>query len=679
MPFYVKAKPPVVVNGELVGFKTEWKLFKARLQQNAPSILIWDRDGYLPGKQEAALHLVEKEDLAHILQSLPEKKIRELEKLLRDEWGIQKSEEDESILDVLSSKPLVFQPVPRLKDPSSLEKMDWRSYVERLVCPKPGKDPKLITVHRAKLIKPLAMHYAPHSLEIANSNTGKTRFYDTAGIKIDKATRKAVLGFAKSPTEVYPGTINGTELPTAFDQIESQDSYELAKYMLDILETGRALVDAGGVRFVVETKSSFAYLGNPVAKDAKVVEGFKVLLNHICANPAMGRRFGIILFSTKLKTIRGKDKMTLQELEEWKRSFVLFRAVEEYAEPKLRKIIRDPKVAEWLHQPIPGYRETIYNATQELDDYNLASFFESHAEAEHRVRGAALHAAVTNLLDKIVLDKITVDEILEEAEDLLSEYVDINLQSIVDLCSMWDKLRTDQAKAYFENLSDYMKEIVSACILYKKKRPETTTVSLKEIPYQPENYDYFSKCIDRLKRRKRIQSLNETLRNFFGFQLVQNNSDFMVEYFENPKPPEDLKTIGFLNFSNFSISQFSQTDTSSRKEEEKHSSEERAVSVKTVKWLNRLNGEKSEVGDSSEKVTKSRNLRNDEENSVSVKVEKLRNLRNGEKEDSEITVTCGSCEFFHTRKCVMEHPELIQPSATYAATCSNYRPRSDFP
>jgi len=59
LPFYVKAKPPVVVDGELKSFEVEWKLFKARLQPNAPSIFLWDRDGYLPGKQEAALHLVE--------------------------------------------------------------------------------------------------------------------------------------------------------------------------------------------------------------------------------------------------------------------------------------------------------------------------------------------------------------------------------------------------------------------------------------------------------------------------------------------------------------------------------------------------------------------------------------------------------------------------------------------
>jgi len=650
IPFYVKAKPPIVVNGELVDFRTEWKLYRARLQQNAPSILLWDRDGYLPGKQEAALHLVEGEDLARILQSLPEKKIRELENLLRNEWGIQKNDEEEILIDVLSSKPLVFQPVPRLRDPSILEKMDWRRYVDSLVCPKPGKDPKLITVHRAKLIPPLSMHYAPHSLEIANSNTGKTRFYDSAGIKIDKATRKAVLGFAKSPTEVFPGTINGTELPTAFDQIESQDSYELARYMLDLLETGRALVDAGACRFVVETRSSFAYLGNPIAKDANMVEGFKALLNHICSNPAMGRRFGIILFATDLKTIRGSDKMSLEELEEWKRSFTLFRAVVEYAEPKLKKVIRDPKVAEWLHQPIKEYRQTIYNATSELDDYNLAAFFESHAEAEHRVRGAALHAAVANLLDKVVLDKVTIEEILEEAEDQLSEYVDINLQSIVDLCRMWDKLRVDQAKAYFENLSGYMKEITSAILHHKKHNPDAVTVQLDKIPYTPEDqeaYKYFSRCINKLKQRKRLSSLNDAFRNFFGFQIERQNDTFSVTYFENPKPPEDLKLIGkygsFNHLTDLTISPPLQRGNSPEKEKEERDSEEKGVSVKTVKRLKRLNGEKTEA------------------------------------EDSEITVTCGSCEFFHTKKCVMERPELIQPSATYAATCSNYRPRSDYP
>jgi len=648
IPFYVKAKPPVVVDGELVSFETEWKLFRTKLQQNAPSILIWDRDGYLPGKQEAALHLVEEEDLMQILEALPEKKQHELEGLLRNEWALRK-EEGETLFSILKKIPIVFQPVPRLRDPSILERMDWRSYVEKLVCPKPGKDPKLITVHKAKILKPLAMQYAPHSLEITNSNTGKTRFYDSAGIKIDKATRKAVLGFAKSPTEVYPGTINGTELPTAFDQVESQDSYELAKYMLDILETGKALVDAGGVRFVVETKSSFAYLGNPVAKDAKVVEGFKALLNHICVNPAMGRRFGIILFGTNLKTIRGKEKMSVEELEEWKHSFTLFRAVEEYAAPKFKQLIRDPKVVEWLHQPIKGYRETIYNATRELEDYNLAAFFEAHAEAEHRVRGAALHAAVALLLDKIALGKITVEEILEEAEDLLSEYVDINLQSIADLCRMWDRLRADQAKAYFENLSDYMKEIVSAILHYKKHNPEAVTVQLDKIPYIPENqeaYKYFSRCINKLRQRKKLDSLNEAFRNFFGFQIERCNDAFNVLYFENPKPPEDLNLIGkygaFNHLTDLTISPLSQTDASLKEQKEEGAFEDIGLSVKTVKQLNRLNGEKG-----TENLAKE----------ISIHV-------------------CGECVYYSHARCLGPHSDWKVVTPDHLA-CEHFKPRKE--
>jgi hypothetical protein len=641
-PFYVKAKPPLIMNGELAKFETEWKLYRVRLLQNAPSIFIWDRDGYLPGKQEAALHLVEGEDLAVILSSLPSRKKEELKHILRDEWCVDIKKDDELAEALMSRVPLIFQPVPKLRDPSVLEGMDWENYVQILACPKPGKDPKLVKVHLAKLLCPINMQYAPHSLEVANSNTGKTRFYDAAGIKIDKATRRAVLGFAKSPVEVYPGTINGTALPTAFDQIESQDSYELAKYMLDILETGRALVDSGGVRFVVETGSSFAYIGNPVAKDAKVIEGFKTLLTHICANPAMGRRFGIILFSTNLKTIQGGEKMTPQELEEWKRSFILFRAVEEYAQPRLREIMH--KIVGWLHTPIKGYRETIYRAVEELEDYNLAAFFESHAEAEHRVRGAALHAAIALMLDKIALGKATVEDIIAKAEDLLNDYVKINLDSIAMLCRMWDKLRADQAKTYFENLSDYLKEIVSACILYRKHKPDAVSIQLDQIPYEPENkttYTHFSKCIDRLKRRKRFDDLNEALKSFFGFQIANNDGNFVVEYFEAPKAPDDLKIIGFLNFSDFSISQSPQTHPTNEQRE--------------------LNAENVEDEEESKGVD------------VSENIEKLRKLRNGEKWMEKLSeATAETCVKWRTKDCPAAVPSAIFPDAKCPQTCPAY-------
>jgi len=637
-PFYVKAKPPVVVNGELRFFETEWKLYLARLQQNAPPILLWDRDGYLPGKQEAALHIVGLDDLAEIVAALPDRKMAELEGILKNEWGVQ-FQEGEDFLSKVTQLPIFYQPVPRLRDQAILRKMDWCSYVEQLACPKPGKDRKLVNVHLAKILQPLNMHYAPHSMEITNSNTGKTRFYDSAGIKIDRATRRAVLGFAKSPKEVFLGTINGTTLPTAFDQIESQDSYELAKYMLDIMETGKALVDSGGVRFVVETGSSFAYLGNPVAKDAKVVEGFKALLNHICANPAMGRRFGIILFATDLKTIQGNEKMTLKELEEWKRSFTLFRAVEEYAHPKLRQIISDPKAGEWLHKPIHGYREAVYKATEQLDDYNLAAFFESHVEATHRVRGVALHAAVALLLDKIALGESIVDQILEQAEELLPTYVQINLDSIATLCQMWEQLRTDQGITYYENSPDYLREIISAVLQHKKHNPNAVSVQLDQIPYEPENkstYAYFSRCINKLKQRKRIDELNETLRNFFGFQIINNNGNFAVEHFENPKPPKELKLIGkygvFNHLTDLTISPPFETYPSPERATVSMENEAERVSDEAVKRLKKLNSEM--LGASP---------------------------------------TCSHCRFWGGMKC-QRHPELVVVSPLNM-TCEDFEPK----
>jgi hypothetical protein len=367
--------------------------------------------------------------------------------------------------------------------------------------------------------------------------------------------------------------------------------------MLDIMETGRALVDSGGVRFVVETGSSFAYLGNPVAKDAKVLEGFKALLSHICANPAMGRRFAIILFATNLKAIGSHERMTLRELEEWKRSFAFFRAVEEYAQPRLRQLIGDPKVVEWLHAPIKGYREAIRRAVEQLDDYNLAAFFESHAEATHRVRGAALHAAAAMLLDRIALGEASADEVLELADELLPDYVQINLDSIAALCQMWERLRADQAVAFYENSPSYLKEIISACIHHKRNNPGIVSAPLEQIPYEPEDrgtYAYFSRCVNKLRQRKRLDELNEALRGYFGFQLVERDGGFTVEYLEGPRPPEEIKLIGRYGLNRLTdLTVSPPLETPPSGEASARVDAGVGASEKPVKRLKQLNGERA--------------------------------------------------------------------------------------
>ena len=93
-----------------------------------------------------------------------------------------------------------------------------------------------------------------------------------------------------------------------------------------------------------------------------------------------------------------------------------------------------------------------------------------------------------------------------------------------------------------------------------------------------------------------IRDRNECFRRYFGFQIERQNGTFNITYFENPKPPEDLKLIGkygtFNHLTDLTISPFSQRGISPEREEEECGSEEKGVSVKTVKRLKWLNGEK---------------------------------------------------------------------------------------
>jgi len=710
---YAKPKPPIIVNGEPLDFPIEWRLLKVKPKLYGPSIFVWERDGLLtPGRPEAALSLVDAEDLAKILTALPQSRMEEIKRSLAEEWGVPLGKREDLASHI---KDKFFQTVPRLRDPGILQRMDWRAYVEGLVCPKPGKDPILKAVHRAKISIPLAMKYAPHSIEVTNSGTGKSLFYDCAGILIAKATRRAVLGFAKSPNEVFPGTLHGTQLPTAFDQIESQDSYELAKYMFQLMETGRSLVDAGAFRFPVETGSSIAYLGNPLSKTEKAMEGFRALMEHISANPAIGRRFGIILFSTSLKPITGSEKMSLREEESWKESFTLFRAVEEYAKPRLQALIADAKVVEWLHKPIDGYRDAILKATEALEDPTMRLFFEAHAEAEHRVRGAALHTSVASLLDSIALGRASIAEILEEAEENLSLYVDINLQSIANLARLWDRLREENARAFFGSLSDYMQEIVSAVLHYRRANPSALTVDLASIPYEPENreaYPYFSKCIDNLKRRKRLEGLNEQLKDYFGFQLGKDapGGGFKVQYFEGRGWPSDLRLLGKLGGGDFVISSISSFRSEKREAERRGEERERKGGRE-----NEGEGEGEGEGEEKGKTESNGNVTvNKPEDRVPSGLKTLRNHENDEmtkspkaedeaedeskpkpkpKPDAEpkeaepgpepspisknpdVSKVCGNCLHFGTQRCLREHPELIQLGAHYASECQGFTPR----
>ena len=546
-PVFVKLKPPLINDNELVGLEKDFTVWELKQDPHAPPLFAIDMDGYI-NQNRTKLALESLQD-PEVIKTLPGHVRKRIQKAAQ-EWYPVDFEEDLPP-EVLAK--LVFTPVPILRDPSFLKEekpiklpsgeYSWQEYVDKLVEWKKGKDPRLKLIHKSKLLRIPYLKYAPHSLEMTPPGVGKTYFYICSGHVVDKATPKSVLGFAKSPEEIYYGTAHNSELPIAFDQLESQTSAQLARYVFNLFEFGFATVDSGGVRFEVRTKSSFAYLGNPKVKEGR--KDLSWLFIHLSTNPAIGRRFSWILFETDDKRMPAiKEKLTQVEEEEWRSAFSQFRAVEEFCLPKLKKIWNDKKVTNWINTPLEGYREAIENYVSNTQDPVLRGFLLSHAEAQHRVRAAALQIALVERLDKIALDSITIEELIEAAEEVLPEVININLESIKVMVEAWGQLTAESVNAWFNSLPEYLKHIASAIIHYIKANPERSSFSLNEIPYTDVGMEYLSKAVDRLKRSERGLSLLNYLSQF-GITVKRDEAEFFVTYTNN-KPLPPIRLLGRL-------------------------------------------------------------------------------------------------------------------------------------
>jgi|GEM_PF-2792505 len=549
---------PIFEGDELAEIRRLWTLYALKKNALSPPILAIDRDGYInPMKRELALTKCDAQTLS-LLSSLPQDKKRRLLHYAEG-WGLLQNNEEEgdgrrgSEFNPSIFAPIFFTPVPKLRDTSFLREekpikidgvegaLSWKDYVNKLVERKEGKDDRLKLIHKAKLLRPAYMKYAPHSIEATVGSTGKTAFYRNAGICVDKATPKSVIGFAKSPEEIYPGTVNNSELPVGFDQLESQTASQLARYMFNLMEYGEAWVDSGAVRFRVTTKSSFSYLSN-----TKPEGGLTALFIHLSTNPAIGRRFALILFEPRRDHIKiPEKKLSQKEEEDWEAAFSTFRAIEEYCLPKLKEIWRNEAVVRWVNSPIQGYSEGIRSFADVCQDKIGKEFLLSHTDAQHRVRAAAFQLALVDNLDKIALDEFSIEVLIEQAEEYLPEIVRLNLESARVMAESWGQLSSESLQAWFGSLPQYMKHIISAIILYKEANPMVESFNLKEIPYQAEDLDYLSKAIDRLKRSEKMKKTLEDIQEQLRVNIVEENGSFIVTFKEGySKPP--IKPLGRL-------------------------------------------------------------------------------------------------------------------------------------
>jgi len=537
--FYRAIKPlekPLSQGGNL---EKLFDLYLGQTDLKNPSLLILDRDGIInPTRLNVSLEPLEEDEVRASVKDLPNEKLKQLIRLLNlaglaietrvrvegPKGGVKvlpktKAEILDEVAPALSKNFMAYKAVPRLRDPEILKSYDWRKdVVDQILSFKVEKDPRIVKLQKTHLFRGLNMRVNPHSITCTNGGTGKTTFYERVGINVGKVTPPSFLGFAKSPEEIYPGTVHESELAMNVDQIESQYAFQIARHLFNILESGSDTISSGAVRFKVDSKSIFNFSANPIGYTKDPAKSFSTLLTHLTFNSAFGRRIGFILYGNDFKRIETKPSM--DEIREWDEKIAFFRAVEEYCWLKLQKIV-NVGMWPWINRPIPGYRENVEKIVEEFDDDTGAKdFILEHTAATARIRGGVLYSVLADNLAKIALDDFSLEEIEDEAESRLPEYTELNIKSIVNIARAWEKEMEYQATSFYESAPDYFKEVLSAVKLWLETNPGQKNVVVNSIPYKPKNYDYLSICITKLLKKKNLDPLLENTRRLYSLDFA---------------------------------------------------------------------------------------------------------------------------------------------------------------
>jgi hypothetical protein len=530
----------------------DFSLWLVRTAKHMPPLVVWDNSERITeATVDSCLLPLSKDDLRDLQRSVPDGIVSKIRDVGR-EWGCKLGRD--SRLEEINPElhPFISRPVPRLKDSEYLKRKDWKGFIDSLVAFRTDeKDDRLKLVHRSRLFRGLDPFLNPHSIEATNGGTSKSTFYSCVGVNFDKVTASSFIGFAKSPKEVFPGTVDQMELPIGIDQMESQGADEICRYLFDLLDNGSATVSSGATRFPVTSKSIFAFLANATGYTVDTTKSFSSLIEHFSKNAAIARRFGILLYANDLtKIMKAPSEETRKA---WRHAVQEFRAVEEFAWERLLEIVHSEEVWHWVNLPIDGYTKQVEDIASSLLDEKVKSFLREFCSGQRRTRGAALYAALADNLASIALEEYSVDKILEDAESYLGEYVQLNLSSVINIAKAWGQEDSVRLSSFYQNLSEILKEVVSAIELRKRRFPNETTFTLDYINYKPKSESYkgsFKECIRHLNRRENISGKLTKIRQNFGMDIVRNeeNKEWKVVLLKTETPRDSPSRRVFRHF-----------------------------------------------------------------------------------------------------------------------------------
>jgi len=529
----------------LEGVEPLWSIYEAKVENEYPPLLIFDgeRRVRLKDRVLCLAPISEPDEIIEYTVGLSPTAYKKLINVIK-EHGVYIEDDDEPPLDkLLASSGICYRPVSRIRDIYAIEGMEWEPFVERLIrWDAEEKDPRLCLVHKAMLLRGIEPRLNAHALICTNAGTGKSIHYNVHGLLIDKATRNAFLGFAKSPKEVFKGTVEGEALPIGVDQIEV-GAWGIMDYMFNIMEYGEAMVSSGAAKFPVRSRSPFAFMANPLTDKVNAQKSFGILMDHLSRNPAIGRRFGVLVYGTDYAII--KTRSTPGSIDQWKQQAAFFRAVEEAALPELKAIMGSQEIWDWINREIPGYAERMERIAKGCNDDTLQVFFTEHGRAgQGRVRAAALQVSLVDYLKDIALGRYSLQEMISHAEELLHSFTALNLESALNIVANIHDEKRFMAEHWLDMAPGYLKEIVYAVEYARRSGVLGNIFYLGDIDYKPTEYSHISKCIYKLLNKKRGQvEINQRCREYFGFSFQPQGTQLQI-ILENKSPMKWLNIPG---------------------------------------------------------------------------------------------------------------------------------------
>lgn len=522
----------ITIDGVLQGQEVEYAIYSATIAPNLPPIIIVDIEKKIDSKNQqlALTEITDEEIYEAIRKSLPKKALSKINEILREhgiEDGIQVGKN-------LAKSKVFYIPIQSLKDAEILNQIDWEKFIHELISWKCNKDPRLVKIFTPILLKGLHPRINPNLICDTNSGTGKTLTMDMIGIRIGRATPKSMTGFARSPEEVFEGTLHQAKLSVAFDQFESND-LETFRFMYNLLESGEETISIGATLLTTTTSCTVVILANPSSKLTPSA-GFAEILDKIAENNvSMGRRFGLLAYGNDFSTIKPSKDLVYSN---WGNAIKLFRAVEEKAKPGLDSIMNEERIWDWLNLPIHGYYDSVKEPLDKLGYSMVKQFLLEHGKTAHtRIRGAAFYTSIVLHLRAIALNEYSIEQIIQTAEESLIDIIEINLESIHKICSNYEHVTTYRIQTFYKNLHKFYQEIVQAVLLYKAEYPSKNNFLLSEIQYQPEEqktYNYFSKSIDRLGRTHDLEKHNQQFSKYLGFRIVKlQDNEYRIQLMDD--------------------------------------------------------------------------------------------------------------------------------------------------